>query len=41
MSRVSSHAIETIARDYVRSEINRFYDNGDALFRELTERLWN
>ena len=38
MSRISSHAVETKAVDSVRSKINSHYENGDALFRELTER---
>ena len=36
--RVSSHVIETKARDIVRKQIDDFYANGDALFREITER---
>ena len=38
MPRTSSHVIETRARDYLREKINSFYENGDALFREITER---
>lgn len=37
-SRTPSHVIETNSRDIIRSKINTFYTNGDALFRELTER---
>ena len=36
--RISSHVIETKARDSIRSQINSYYQNGDALFRELSER---
>ncbi len=38
MNRVSSHVTETKATDTVRKRINSFYDNGDALFRNITER---
>lgn len=38
MSRISSHVIETKTRDYIRSVIDNYYENGDALFRELSER---
>lgn len=38
MSRTSSHVIETKTRDYIRSVIDNYYENGDALFRELSER---
>ena len=38
MSRISSHIIETKTRDYIRSVIDNYYENGDALFRELSER---
>lgn len=38
MSRVSSHVIETKTRDLLRSKIDNFYNNGDALFRDVTER---
>lgn len=38
MARTSSHIIETKTRDYVRSVIDNYYKNGDALFRELSER---
>lgn len=38
MPRISPHVIETKTRDSLRSKIDSFYDNGDALFRELTER---
>ena len=37
-SRISSHVIETKVRDSIRSRINSYYSNGDALFRELSER---
>ena len=36
--RSSSHVRETVARDMVRSKINSFYHNGDALIREWSER---
>lgn len=36
--RVPPHVVETRARDYIRNQIDNFYKNGDALFRELTER---
>lgn len=36
--RSSSHAIETRSRDSIRSQIDSYYKNGDALFRELSER---
>lgn len=38
MARTSSHIIETKSKDYIRRKINSFYETGDALFRELTER---
>lgn len=38
MSRTPSHVIETKARDYIRSVIDNYYENGDAIFRELSER---
>ena len=38
MSRIPSHVIETKTRDYIRSVIDKYYENGDALFRELSER---
>ena len=38
MPRISSHVIETKTRDYIRSVIDNYYENGDALFRELSER---
>lgn len=38
MSRIPSHVIETKTRDYIRSVIDNYYENGDALFRELSER---
>ena len=37
MARTSSHKIETRSRDIIRKRINEF-DNGNALFRELSER---
>lgn len=36
--RISAHVIETKAKDCIRTQIDNFYDNGDALFREITER---
>lgn len=38
MARTHSHLIETKSKDCVRSRINSFKDNGDCLFRELSER---
>ena len=38
MGRTPSHTIETKARDYVRNVIDNYYKNGDALFRDLSER---
>lgn len=38
MKRVNAHAIETRAVDFVRSSINRYYTNGDALYREISGR---
>ena len=38
MARASSHVIETRTRDFIRSQIDNYYENGDALFREITER---
>ena len=38
MSRSKPHVIETKSRDYLRSKIDDFYENGDALFREISER---
>lgn len=38
MMRVRQHVKETASRDYVRSLINSFYSNGDALIREWSER---
>ena len=38
MARTHSHLIETKSKDCVRSRINNFKDNGDCLFRELSER---
>lgn len=38
MARDNSHVIETKTRDLVRSLIDNYYENGDALFREITER---
>lgn len=37
-SRISPHVIETNATNYVTSVICSYYENGDALFRKLTER---
>ena len=33
-----THAKETKSRDMVRTKIDSFYENGDALFREWSER---
>jgi hypothetical protein len=38
MARGNSHFIETRTRDFIRSLIDSYYDNGDALFREMSER---
>ena len=38
MNRISTHVIETKSRDFLRSAIDGFYENGDALFREISER---
>lgn len=38
MSRTSSHHISTKATDLFRTKVDNFYANGDALFREITER---
>ena len=38
MSRTNPHVIETKAKDYIRKRIDEFYSNGDALFRDITER---
>lgn len=38
MSRKSSHVIETNSTDIFRTKVNSFYSNGDALFRDVTER---
>ena len=36
--RILTHARETASRDMVRVKIDSFYKNGDALFREWSER---
>ena len=38
MSRNSNHVRETKARDMIRSMVDSFYPNGDALIREWSER---
>ena len=38
MSRTPTHVIETQSRDRIRKAIDDYYVNGDALFREITER---
>ena len=38
MSRTETHVRETISRDMVRSKIDSFYPNGEALVREWSER---
>lgn len=38
MARITPHVIETKSKDYIRSIINSYYENGDALFRDLSER---
>ena len=36
--RTSSHVIETRSRDLFQQRINNSFKNGDALFRNLSER---
>ena len=36
--RIIQHARETHARDMVRTKIDSFFENGDAIFREWSER---
>lgn len=36
--RTKPHARETVSRDMVRAKIDSFYENGDALFRDWSER---
>ncbi len=38
MARVSSHVIETQSSDWFKLKVNKFYENGDALFREISGR---
>ena len=38
MKRASTHIIETKSTDIFRAKVNGFYQNGDALFRDITER---
>lgn len=38
MPRTKPHVIETNSKDYIRTKINSFYKNGDALVREWNER---
>lgn len=38
MARTSTHVIELNSKDCVRSRINSFGENGDYIFRELSER---
>lgn len=38
MTRVSSHVTETKAINYVKTEITNYFENGDALYRDLSER---
>lgn len=38
MARTNAHVIETKTRDFIRNKIDNYYENGDALFREVTER---
>lgn len=38
MSRLPSHVIETQSTDIFRIKVNSYYSNGDALFRNITER---
>lgn len=38
MPRTQQHVRETVSRDMVRRMIDAFYENGDALIREWTER---
>lgn len=36
--RISTHKIETDSTDYIRNTIDGYYENGDALYREVTGR---
>ena len=38
MTRTSQHAKETVSRDFVRTKIDNYYQNGDALIRDWSER---
>lgn len=38
MARVKAHVIETASKDYLRSKIDSYYQNGDALVRGWDER---
>lgn len=38
ITRANSHVIETKTRNLVRSRIDNYYANGDALFRDIGER---
>lgn len=38
MERISTHQIETKSRDFFRSWIDDYYENGDSLFRDISER---
>lgn len=38
MARIPTHVIETKSKDYIRNVIDSYYENGDALFREISER---
>ena len=38
MRRINTHCVETKACDYIRNLIDSYYENGDALYRELSGR---
>lgn len=38
MPRTKTHVLETNSKDYIRSKINSYYPNGDALAREWNEK---
>lgn len=38
MTRVSSHVIETRSCDWFKAKVNKFFENGDALYREISGR---
>lgn len=38
MTRISSHLIEDKAMNYVKMEITNYFENGDAIYRDLSGR---